>query len=548
MNHPRPRHRPRHRRSAALRRAGLAALMLPLGACTVGPNFVRPTPPTPAHWPLPPAGASQGVSPPPASTITEAKALGPAALAAWWTRFHDPVLSALVQRSISANLDLRAAVLRSQEARMQRDITAAGRLPTPSVNASYDRERISESTPEGALLGSAGKVSIPGAGGIGIPSIPNPYSQYQLGAAASWEPDLFGRLRRSIEAANAQLQVSVEDQHAVQVALLARVAQSYIALRSAQARKAVASANLLTITELLQLTRQRRAAGLTGELDVHNALAQLAQTRASLPTFDLQITQSIHTLSNLLGQAPEALRGELAAAAPIPPVPPQVPIGLPAQLARRRPDIRQAEASLHAATAQIGVAVGNLFPRLTLSASGGLQSDALTTLMRWSSLFGSIGPSLQLPVFDRGAWKTVHLDSLKAQEAALFYQSTVLNALHEVEDAMAAYGADQRQRQWLSDAVEQNRLALSLAQQRYQSGVTDFLEVLDAERSLQQNQLAQLSATAAVCTDLVSLYRALGGGWRADSADSADAAVYADPRARRQEASAPSERNGVAHQ
>jgi NodT family efflux transporter outer membrane factor (OMF) lipoprotein len=499
----------RHRPHPALPAAGIAALVLALAACTVGPNFLRPTPPTPAHWALAPAQ--------PVSTVTE----GPAALAAWWTQFDDPVLTALIRRSVSANLDLRAAVMRSQEALTQRDITAAGALPSLSVNASYDRERISESTPEGALLGSAGKFSIPGVGRL---SIPNPYNQYQLGAEASWEPDLFGRLRRSVEAANAQLQVSVEDQHALQVSLLAQVAQSYIALRSAQARKAVATENLATISDLLDLTRQRRAAGLTTELDVRDARAQLAQTRASLPAFDLQVTQSIHTLSNLLGQAPEALRAQLATAAPIPPVPPQVPIGLPAQLARQRPDIREAEASLHAATAQIGVAVADLFPRLSLSASGGVQSEAVSTLAHWSSLFGSIGPSLQLPVFDRGAWKTVRLYHLKAQEAALSYQATVLNALHEVEDATAAYSADQQQRQWLADAVTQNRLALTLAQQRYQSGVTDFLNVLDAQRSLQQNQLALLSATAAVCTDLVSLYRALGGGWN-DSATSA--AVWA---------------------
>ncbi|MGH8255955.1 MAG: efflux transporter outer membrane subunit, partial [Steroidobacteraceae bacterium] len=468
-------------------------------------------PATAAATTPPPAGA------PAPSTLTS----GPAALAAWWTRFDDPVLNGLIRRSIGANLDLRQALLRSQESLTQRDISAAGALPSLSVNTSYDRERISESTPEGALLGSAGKFSVPGVGKL---SIPNPYNQYQLGAAASWELDLFGRLRRTVEAANAQLQVSVEDQHALQVSLLARVAQSYIALRSAQARRAVATENLATISGMLDLTRQRRAAGLTTELDVRDALAQLAQTRASLPAFDLQITQSIHTLSNLLGLAPEALRAQLTAAAPIPPVPPQVPIGLPAQLARRRPDIRAAEASLHAATAQIGVAVADLFPRLTLAASGGFQSDAVSTLARWSSLFGSFGPSLQVPVFDRGAWKTVHLYHLKAQEAALSYQATVLNALQEVQDAAAAYSADQQQRQWLADAVRQNHLALTLAQQRYRSGVSDFLNVLDAQRSLQQNQLALLSATSAVSTDLVSLYRALGGGWSEAAVPGNDAA------------------------
>lgn len=474
-----------------------AGLLLLLAACTVGPNFVRPMPSTPAHW------SGQALQ---ADRVVE----GPAALAAWWTQFHDPTLNSLIERSLNANLDLRTAVLRSQESLAQRDITAAGLLPSLSTNASYNRERISESTPEGSLLGTVGKFSVPGVGGL---SIPNPYNQYQLGAAASWELDLFGRLRRSVEAANATVQVSVEDQHAVQVSLLGQVAQNYIALRGAQARRAIATENLATLEELLQLTQQRHAAGLNTELDVRNVIAQSSQARASLPAYDLQITQAIHALGDLLARPPEALRVELDAAAAVPPVPLRVPIGLPAELARRRPDIRQAEAKLHAATAQIGVAIGNLFPQLTLSAQGGFQSESVGSLVRWSSLFGSIGPTLQLPIFDRGVWKTVHLYDLKAQEAALSYQITVLNALHEVEDAAAAYSADQQQRQWLTDTVAQNRLALGLSQQRYHSGVIDFLDVLEAQRTLQQNQLALVTNTATMATDLVNLYRTLGGGW-----------------------------------
>jgi outer membrane protein, multidrug efflux system len=312
----------------------------------------------------------------------------------------------------------------------------------------------------------------------------------------------------------ANVQVSVEDQRAVEVSLVSDVAESYLALRGAQARLQVAKDNLAIIEELLDLTRQRRAAGLTADLDVSNAMAQASATHADLPGLEMQITQSINQLSRLLAREPEALRAELSLAVPLPAVPPALSIGVPAELARRRPDIREAEASLHAATAQIGVAVANLYPRLTLSAGGGFQSETAGKLLEWASRFGSLGPALQLPIFDRGRWKTVHLDDLRSQEAAIAYQRTVLNALHEVDDALAAYDADQQRRAWLDATVARNRDALALARQRYEGGISTFIDVLDAERTLQQNELSRTDSIAAVATDLVRLYRALGGGWQ----------------------------------
>jgi outer membrane protein TolC len=185
-------------------------------------------------------------------------------------------------------------------------------------------------------------------------------------------------------------------------------------------------------------------------------------------------------------------------------------------MARRRPDIREAEANLHVATAQIGVAVGDLFPRLTLSGTGGYQSDSAGRLLEWASRFGSIGPTLDLPVFDRGKWKTVRLQNVRAQESALAYQRTVLNALHEVENALAAYGADQQRRALLEAAVAQNAVALDLSRQRYEGGVANFTDVLNVQRTLQQNQAFLLDNETAVATDLVRLYRALGGGWQTE--------------------------------
>jgi NodT family efflux transporter outer membrane factor (OMF) lipoprotein len=466
-----------------------------LAGCAVGPNFVPPSPQTPAQWSQSQQRESEHER---------------ADLSRWWSDFNDPGLNSLIQRAVDANLDLRVAVLRIDEARAQRGVTAAAFWPNLGLNASYTRTRLSETTPTGALFNSIGDIKIPGVAGF---SIPNPYNQYQLGADVSWELDLFGRVRRSVEAADANVEVSVEDQRAAVVSLLADVARDYIELRGAQLSQATAQQSIATTTELLELTRQRRAAGLTSDVDVVEAAAQLSATRAELPAFDFAITQAINQLSGLLGQAPDALRQELQTAAPIPPLPSAVPMGLPAQLARRRPDIRKAEASLHAATAEIGVAVAGLYPRLTLTGGGGLQSETVGELTEWASRFVSIGPTLELPVFDRGRWQTITLQKVRAKEAAVSYAATVLNALQEVENARAAYDAEQDRHAWLESTVAQNRDALSLARQRYASGVASFIEVLDAERTLQQNQLSLAQSSAVVGEDLVSLYRALGGGW-----------------------------------
>jgi NodT family efflux transporter outer membrane factor (OMF) lipoprotein len=528
----RTKHRVRYRVAASLTlgAAALAALAALAAGCAVGPKFVPPTPPVPGHWSARSMSPAPDVPPLPADPSESSPSVPSPALSAaaeqsvqqsaWWVAFNDPLLTSLIERGRSANLDLRRAVLRIEESRAQREVTAAAYWPTLSVDASFTRQRLSETTPTGALFTSVGNIHLPGGGGI---SIPNPYNQYQLSAGASWEIDLFGRIRRAVEAADAGVQVSVEDQRAVQVSVLADVAQNYFELRGAQSRLVIARENLATIDELLELTRQRREAGVTTYVDVSNAMAQASGTRAELPAIELQITHSINQLSQLLGREPEALRSELGGAAPVPPVAPAVPIGLPADLARRRPDIREAEASLHTAVAQSGVAVADLYPRLTLSAMGGFQSETAGKLLEWASRFGSMGPTLQLPVFDRGRWKSVRLYDVRAQEAALTYQQTVLKALHEVENAVAALGADQQRRAWLDATVAQDRETLTLSRQRYESGLANFIEVLDAERSWQQHQLSLADSTTAVAADLVRLYRALGGGWQAgDRAASAD--------------------------
>ena len=492
---------------------GLECLMLAslaLGACTVGPDFVRPQPQMPDHW-----SQTALVTAPPHTEASAAAATSsvreePEEPVEWWHRFEDPTLDSLISRAVDANLDLRAAVLRIEEARAQRAVAASAWLPTLALDASYTRQRFSETTPSGALFNTVGNVHLPGGAAI---SFPNPYNQFQLSGSASWEIDVFGRVRRSVEAADANVQVSIEDHRAVQIAMLADVAQSYVRLRGAQTRLRVAQENLGVIDELLELTRQRLAAGLTTHIDVSNARAQAEVTRAQIPAFELEITQDVNQLSRLLGREPEALRAELEPAAPVPDVPSQVSIGVPAELARHRPDIREAEAKLHAATAQVGVAVADLFPRLTLSAGGGVQSESAHQLFDWASRFGSFGPSIDLPIFDMGRWRTMHLQGVRLEEAALDYRRTVLNALQETENAIAAYAADQERRVSLAAAVVQNRDALALSRDRYESGVTTFIDVLDVERNLQQNELGLAESDATVSADLVQIYRTLGGGW-----------------------------------
>lgn len=474
----------------------VALAVTPLG-CAVGPDFRKPEAPVPAAWSA--SAASGALNSDPSNVVD------------WWSSFQEPTLSSLIERSTQANLDLRAAVLRIAEARAQRDVAGAAFLPSASADASFARQRLSDTTPTGALFTRFGNVSAPGRPAV---NIPNPYNQFQLSAAAAWEPDLFGRVRRSVEAANADLQASVEDQRGVLVALCADVASNYVELRGAQLRKEVTERSLTTQRELYDLTKQRQAVGLTTDLDVANAGAQVDSTQALVPQIDREVTQDINRLSLLLDRAPDSLRAELESTRPVPQVPPVLPIGLPADLARRRPDLRQSEAKLHAATARIGVAVGDLFPRLTLSADGGTQSQSASDLLKWASRFGAIGPTLQVPIFDGSKWAMVRLQNVRAQEAALDYERAVLAALHEVENALAAYKSDGERGAALAAAVAKSRDALDLARARYSSGVANFIDVLDAERSLQQNELALVTNTTAVSTDLVAIYRALGGGWQ----------------------------------
>ena len=502
--------------------ARLALLLLPaFGAgCTVGPNWTKPSAWSPSHW----FSADRRTPPPPVPSVPVPEKIDPN----WWNLLHDAELTSLENRVAAANLNVRISTIRLAESRSQRQISGADQFPTLQGDGSYTRERVSSKGVVG-LFGSGGGTSFGSMGSSangtmgrsgGIPTQAagsttiQPFNLWQYGFDASWELDLWGRVRRELESADASLEASVEARRNSLLSVVAEVARDYIQLRGVQTQLAIANDNIKTARESLDLTQARYRGGLTTDLDVANAAAQLATNQASVPQLEQQQDEQINALSFLLGEAPQALRAELITPGSVPPVPPRVPIGLPSELARRRPDIRQAEAQLHAATADIGVAVAEFYAKVTLDGSIGLQALKAKDLGNWGARQYGLGPTISVPIFEGGRLRaTLELRKVEQQEAALNYQQTVLQAWHDVDNAMTAYGAEQRRRDALAESVAQNRRALDLARQRYTQGVADFLNVLDAERALLQAQLQLAESTTTVSQNLVQLYKALGGGW-----------------------------------
>jgi NodT family efflux transporter outer membrane factor (OMF) lipoprotein len=520
--------------------AARLALLAGLAGCTVGPNFERPS----SLWnPLSWFGGHP--APPAKEKFSEAVAepIDPQ----WWTLFNDAELSGLERRVAAANLDVRTASIRLAESRASFGVARADLFPSLDANANYTRQKLAK---EGALglfpttggpttassqTGGTGAGGLPntpqsgtpgsaanGLGGNGSPqnqaALFRPFDLYQYGFDASWELDLWGRVRRNVESAEASVIASAESERDTLLTALAEMARDYVQLRGVQHTIDITQRNLQIARESLRLTQERAAGGITTDLDVANAAAQVETEASQLPGLQAQATQLINAIAFLLGQPPESMQAELSAPHPIPPVPPKVPVGLPSELARRRPDIRRAEAELHNATATVGVAVADFYPRITLSGSVAMQATQFKFLGTWADAnTWSFGPSLSLPIFEGGRLRRVlELREQQQQEAAITYQRTVLNALHEVDNALIAYDAEQRRRNRLQQAVAQNRRAVQLAQERYSQGVADFLSVLTAEQNLLNTDLQLTDSTTNVSTDLVQVYKALGGGWEND--------------------------------
>ncbi len=340
------------------------------------------------------------------------------------------------------------------------------------------------------------------------------------GFDAGWEIDIFGGVRRNIEAADADLEATMETLRDVLVTLTAELARNYIDLRAFQQRIAIARRNLKAQQHSAELTRKRFEGGFVGGLDVANAEAQVATTAAEIPLLEASARQSIYSLSVLLGLAPAALMDELSPVSAIPAAPPSVPVGVPSDLLRRRPDIRTAEAEIHGDTARIGVATADLFPRFTISGSMGLLASDFSSWLKWASRFWSFSPLATWPLFDMGRIRAnIELQKALQEETVINYQQTVLRALQEVENTLIASEKEEEHRRALVEAVRANRKAVELATKLYTQGETNFLDVLVAQRFLFSSEDALVQSTGTVSTNLVALYKALGGGWADDSSE-----------------------------
>jgi len=466
-------------RLGGLLAAGLLLLWLAAG-CTVGPDYHPPNPSVPHRW----DAASQ-----------EGLGAGPAKIANWWTVFHDPELQRLITRAVSANWDLAAAEARVREARAQWRAAGVPAWPELTAGGSYQRVRQSAKTPSS----SSGQVR----------------NLFQAGFDALWEVDLFGGVRRSVQEARAQVQASEESRRDVLVSLVAEVATNYLVLRGTQRRLAIARDSIRLQKDTVALTRGRFQAGLGSRLEEVQAEALLAGTEAKVPTLETAVRQAIHRLGVLTGRDPGALLKELLAPAAIPLPPAVVPVGIPSDLLRRRPDVRRAERLLAAATAGIGVAVADLFPRFSITGSLGLQGGAISDFSTLQSRFWSFGPSVSWPVFDAGAARAaVQVRTARQEEALAVYQGTVLTSLEEAENAMVAYGKAREGSRALSRAVKTTRESADIALELYRKGLVDFLNVLQSQLALYQVRDQYVQSRQEVGTSLVALYKALGGGWR----------------------------------
>jgi NodT family efflux transporter outer membrane factor (OMF) lipoprotein len=464
--------------------ASLTLVAAAFAGCAVRQPYVAPVPAAPAAWSAPAAAAANDPD-----------------LAAWWDAFGDSTLTSLVPRATAGNLDVRTALSRIREARAS---ARSARAPLrPSVDA-------------------AGSAGVSGTGSdsrsTGVDSgLGGTTQSYSLGLDASWELDLFGGIRSGVDAAEATAEARTADLQDLLVSLAAEVALDYIDVRALQQRLAIAQSNVTLQQETLDLTRFRQQAGLGTDLEVQQALSNIASTRAQIATLDGQLAQTLHALSVLLGQPPSALNAELGAPGPIPTAPIAVALGVPADTLRRRPDVRSAERLFAAEWARTNVARADLYPSFRLAGSIGLESLSLARLFVPGARAWSASPSVSTRLFNRQQLReNLAIQNERQAQAAITYEARVLGALQDVEDSMSALASEQARRDQLAAAADAAQQAADLSLQLYTAGLRDFREVLDAQRSLLSLQDSLASSGAAVSTDLARLYKALGGGWSAE--------------------------------
>ena len=508
------RSRARAPRTRALALAALATAAT-LAGCVVGPDFQRPANTPPPSWAAASAPAMNKLPSQPIARAYDGRL--------WWSVFKDPVLDVLVDEAVRQNLDLQTAALRIEEARAQRGTAAAAGRPSISSNGIAGRERASENGIASALSGGSSSGSAGGSTGApssGAGAAPSPYSDlYQVGFDATWELDLWGKARRGVEAADADVESAEQARGNAQVSLTAEVARTYLALRGYQRQRALVAADIDDQARLLQLAQSRSKSGFTAQADAVTQQAQLSSALAQLPPVDEDIDQSANRLALLLALPPGALAQRLGPA-PVSdaPLPPEVPIGLPGDLLRRRPDVTKSEADLHAATAKVGQAKAQLFPSIELGGFGGFQATHAGDLTDWASRFWAGGLELSIPIFEGGKLKAqIRTADARMQEAALAYRSTVLQAYHDANNALVAYAEEQQHAAALARHVADARRSRDLMRNRYRNGFVSLVDVITTERQLHQSEQQALQSDVAAQTKLVALYKALGGDWHAQA-------------------------------
>ncbi len=459
----------------------LAGLGLVVNACAVGPSYETPA------WTLPDAYGA---------VDTPGVAADPAELASWWTRFDDPTLTALIEQARGANFQLAAAAERVLQARALRARSSGEFFPVLDATGEAARYKLSEEAipfPErGERRGNV----------------------YSAGLLVSWELDLFGRIRRSVEAASAEAEAAVEDYHDALVLLDAEIGRHYVDVRTLQTRMRLAGENLATQETTLELTRQRRRAGLVGDLDVLQAELNLARTAALLPALASQLAERRNGCAVLLGAFPASLPASLWAEAPIPRPPDRVLVGIPAQLMLRRPDLRRAERELAAETARIGVAQAGLYPRVSLLGSFSFDALRLARLAQHDATAFGVGPSIRWNLFDGGRVRSeIAAQRSVAAEMRAETEHTLREAVAEVESAADAFVREGERIEALRRSVRSARDSVTRVLELYRNGLADFQRVLDSQRALfeQQDELAESEGRQV--QSLIALYAALGGGF-----------------------------------
>jgi multidrug efflux system outer membrane protein len=533
----------------ATRNSLAAAALLALAGCAVGPDYRKPRTPAPARFAEPGADGVRAGAP-----------ADPVLLAHWWTVFGDPELESLMERAVSNNRDLKTAVSRVRQARAQREIAAGGLLPEVAATAGYNRSLGSRNVqlPLGALAGGApasgaagpkaassagpggSRAAAAGAAGAdptadtSAPASPtttvppggpsSPFGEgglpgvttnlYQAGFDAVWEADIFGGTRRGVEAATAQVAAAQEGEYGVQVTLMGEVATTYLQLRQAQAREAIARRNIESEGKTWRIADDKFRQGLGSEAEAAQDLAQLKASETSVAPLAAAQRAAQHALAYLLGEDPTALSGELSAARPLPGLPDEVAIGMPADLLLRRPDIRQAERNLAAATAEVGVATAQLYPSFSITGTLGVDSSDLKHLPEWSSRYYSVAPGVSWPILDWSRLRAaIRVQDELQEQALLAYEGSFSAALKDVEDALSQYRFEAERNRGLVGATDQARRARDVTAQIHEHGLADESDTLIADRAVFQEEDALAQSDAALRIDLVALFKALGGGW-----------------------------------